>query len=125
MSIHQRQLDALSTKNKPLSQLEKSAAERSLQILVESAISCAKHLNKKEQLPDRLDAYQSMQQVIEEHNINPDYLPQLKGAIGMRNAIVHDYLNLDWDIIQIVLNEQKYTLLVNFSLELCGFLAVE
>ncbi|MEE8056221.1 MAG: DUF86 domain-containing protein [Pseudomonadales bacterium] len=125
VNIHQRQLDSLSDNNKPLSQLERSAAERSLQILVESAIGCAKHLNKKGELPERLDAYQAMQQVIEQYKITSAYLPQLKGAIGMRNAIVHDYLNLDWEIIQIVLNEQKYKRVVDFISELCGYLNLD
>jgi len=51
VAVHCRQLDSLSAKNSPLSQLERSAAERSLQILVESAIGSAKHLNKKQACP--------------------------------------------------------------------------
>jgi uncharacterized protein YutE (UPF0331/DUF86 family) len=102
--------------------LEQTAAERSLQILVESAIGCAKHLNKKGSLPDRLDSYQSMQQVIEAYGISPDYLPQLKGAIGMRNAIVHDYLNLDWALIQTVLDKQQHQRLTDFVTEVCTYL---
>ena len=118
-AVHCKQLNSLSSKSEPLNLLERSAAERSLQILVESAIGSAKHLNKKEGLPERLDSYQTITQLTEELDINTAYLPQLKGAIGMRNAIVHDYLNLDWELIQAVLDQQQYLLLVDFIRDIC------
>ena len=119
VAVHRRQLDSLSGKKNLLSQLERSAAERSLQILVESAIGSAKHLNKKAGLPERLDNYQTIQQLTEELDIDPDYLPQLKGAIGMRNAIVHDYLNLDWELIQAVLDGKHYRRVADFVHDIC------
>lgn len=39
-------------------------------------------------------------------------------AIGMRNAIVHDYLNVDRQLIRAVLCEGSYKLVTEF-LELC------
>ncbi len=119
LSVHCRQLDSLSAITRPLSQMERSAAERSLQILVESAIGSAKHLNKKEGLPERLDSYQTIVQLTQELDIDSDYLPQLKGAIGMRNAIVHDYLNLDWELIQAVLDRQHYRRVADFVDDIC------
>lgn len=32
----------------------------------------------------------------------------LRGAVGMRNAIIHDYLNLDWRLLETVLSEARY-----------------
>ncbi len=32
----------------------------------------------------------------------------MRGAVGMRNAIIHDYLNFDWKKIEVVLNGKKY-----------------
>lgn len=32
----------------------------------------------------------------------------LKGAIGMRNAIVHDYLDLDWELVQGVIKQKAF-----------------
>ena len=122
VAVHCRQLDLLSAQTEQLSQLEKSATERSLQILVESAIGSAKHLNKKEGLPARLDSYQAIVQLTEELDISSDYLPQLKGAIGMRNAIVHDYLNLDWGLLQAVLDQHYYRTVADFIRELCVYL---
>ena len=123
VAVHCKQLDSLSAKDKPLTLLERSAAERSLQILVDSAIGSAKHLNKKESLPQRLDSYQTITQLTEELDINTDYLPQLKGAIGMRNAIIHDYLNLDWELIQAVLDQQHYQRVADFIHEICKHLS--
>jgi len=123
LAVHCRQLDSLSAITRPLTQIERSAAERSLQILVESAIGSAKHLNKKEGLPERLDSYQTIVQLSEELGIDPNYLPQLKGAIGMRNAIVHDYLNLDWELIQAVLDQQHYRRVADFIHDVCRYLS--
>ena len=38
----------------------------------------------------------------------------LKGALGMRNAIVHDYLNLDWTRIEAVLVNKHYRAIGEF-----------
>ena len=31
----------------------------------------------------------------------------MHGAVGVRNAIIQDYLNLDWNKLEAVLKEQK------------------
>ena len=92
--------------------------------MVESAIGSAKHLDKKAGLPERLDSYQTIQQLTEELDIDPDYLPKLKGAIDMRNAIVHDYLNLDWELIQAVLDGKHYKRVADFVHDICGKLLI-
>ncbi len=38
-----------------------------------------------------------------------------KQIIGMRNALVHDYLNIDPEIIRLVIKDKKYEELVVFS----------
>src|SRR5690606_41691548 len=44
------------------------------------------------------------------HDLLNSQIPHalLKGALGMRNAIVHDYLNLDWTRIEAVLVNKHY-----------------
>jgi uncharacterized protein YutE (UPF0331/DUF86 family) len=37
-------------------------------------------------------------------------------AIGLRNRIVHDYLNVDMTVIETLVKEQKYQLQVQFLL---------
>ena len=118
--VHSHILDQLSDKITPLTQIERAAAERSLQVLAEAMIGCSKHLNKKLGQPSRSDAYQSITQIANASGLSEDTLTQLNGAIGMRNAIVHDYLNLDWNRIRIVISERKYQLITITTHKICS-----
>ncbi|WP_231759833.1 type VII toxin-antitoxin system HepT family RNase toxin [Microbulbifer elongatus] len=105
--VHERLLDTIrSTPETGL--LERTAAERSLQILIEAAIGATKHANKKLNYPARSEAASAIAQLLEHHPLTNVSAQEMKGAVGMRNAIVHDYLNLDWELIRAVLEEQKY-----------------
>jgi uncharacterized protein YutE (UPF0331/DUF86 family) len=42
----------------------------------------------------------------------------------MRNAIVHDYLNLDWELIQAVLDNQHYRRVADFVHDICEQLLI-
>ena len=99
---------------RPLSFNERSATERSLQVIVEAAIGCSKHYLKSRNKPVPSEARASIERVYEILSItNPD-INDMRGAAGMRSAIIHDYLNLDWGKIEIVLNEKKYHLVKKY-----------
>ena len=95
VDLHTGQLDQLSERLSVLNQIEKTAIERSLQIIVEAAIGCSKQFGRKYNLVDRADAFQNIEQAASGCGVDQDWYSQLKGAVGMRNAIVHDYLNLN------------------------------
>lgn len=122
VNVHANLLDQLRDMPLPLSQIEKTAAERSLQLLAEAAIGCSKQLNRQQNLPDRAEAFQHVEQSVLFCKMPGAWLPQLKGAIGMRNAIVHDYLNLDWELIGDVIRRRKYAVLVDFTRGVCDTL---
>jgi len=114
----QEQLETLSelaetTKRQPLRKIERLAAERSLQIMIEAAIGVAKHCCKKAGKTHSGDAYKNL---LTAHDLLNSNIPHsaLKGAAGMRNAIVHDYLNLDWARIEAVIVNQQYQTLGDF-----------
>ncbi|MFL0808610.1 MAG: DUF86 domain-containing protein [Oceanobacter sp.] len=92
---------------RPLRKLERLATERSLQVLVEAAIGTAKQCCKQAQLTTPGDSYAT---ALKAHDLLQSHIPHavLRGAIGMRNAIVHDYLNLDWTRIEAVLKSRGY-----------------
>ena len=122
VNVHANLLDQLRDRPWPLGQIERTAAERSLQLLAEAAIGCSKQLNRRHNLPDRADAFQHVEQSAVFCRLPAEWLPQLKGAIGMRNAIVHDYLNLDWELIGEVIRQRKYIVLVDFTRGVCDAL---
>jgi uncharacterized protein YutE (UPF0331/DUF86 family) len=96
---------------------ERNSVERSLQVITEAAIGCSKHLLKALGKPvpsESRAAIWGAYDVLKMHD--PD-ISVLRGAVGMRNAIIHDYLNLDWNRIDPVLLERKYLLVQQFVVQ--------
>jgi uncharacterized protein YutE (UPF0331/DUF86 family) len=105
---------------RPLSFNERNAAERGLQVLVEMAIGCSKHLLKARGLPVPAEARAALERVYEQLALTAPPIAVMRGAVGMRNAIIHDYLNLDWQRLETVLAGRKYHEVARYSEVLCG-----
>ena len=99
---------------RPLSFNEKNATERSLQVLVEIVIGCAKHTLKSQGKPQPSEANVAVTRAYEILQPITPTLQQLTKAVGMRNTIIHDYLNIDWDIVESVMTQKKYHDLMGF-----------
>lgn len=102
---------------KDWSQPEYRAAERLLQILIESLIGVGKQWLKFLEQQPISDAYQTMEKLCLLKKIPSERLVDIKKMIGLRNAIVHDYLNIDREIIKDVVKNKHY-LLVNKIIDL-------
>lgn len=89
------------------------AAERNLQLLVEACIGIAKHTLKclGKQVPS--EARQVFAKLKAEGQDDSD-IPWQQ-VIGMRNALVHDYLNLDRERIIDVIRQGHYRSLIIFA----------
>jgi uncharacterized protein YutE (UPF0331/DUF86 family) len=105
---------------RPLSFNERNAAERGLQVLVEMAVGCSKHLLKARQLPVPAEARAALERVYERLALTAPPISVMRGAVGMRNAIIHDYLNLDWQRLEAVLAERKYHEVARYIETLCA-----
>jgi uncharacterized protein YutE (UPF0331/DUF86 family) len=88
------------------------AIERSLQILIESFIGLARytleitfnvHVSKSREAIDVLH----LKGIFDDH-----IYQQLNKMIGFRNVLVHDYLNLNPAIIQSIVRQQHYNLVI-------------
>ena len=99
---------------RPLTFNERSAVERSLQVIVEAAIGCSKHYLKSKNKPVPSEARASIERTYELLAITTPELNEMRGAVGMRNAIIHDYLNLDWERLEKILRQGKYTIVMEY-----------
>ena len=91
------------------------ATERLLQVFTELCIGLAKHCVKKMQGNSASDAYQTFSLLKEHGLITSDELMQWKKIIGMRNGLVHDYLNIDLLILEHIIKQKQYLQLDEFS----------
>jgi uncharacterized protein YutE (UPF0331/DUF86 family) len=115
----QAMLDAVSQRlrqQQMLSALEQAGVLHALQVLTENAIGKAKVWIKQRQLPVTVSAYDAFAQLHREKIIDDEALRNWTAAIGLRNRIVHDYLNVDMSIIESLVKERKYQLQVQFLL---------
>jgi uncharacterized protein YutE (UPF0331/DUF86 family) len=120
-------------RQRQLSFIERNSAERSIQVLVEACIGLSKHICKasgRQILGDAsanaqkaVDILQAQQGANVAGIVDQQALKHLLGAIGMRNAIVHDYLNLDWELVAQVILSKAYLRLNPFILAATAYLS--
>lgn len=112
----EKELEGLSkiVQERSLGQYEYRAAERTLQITIEACIGIAKHWCKKIDGIAPISAYQAFERLAE-HKVIESNKNQWKQIIGMRNALVHDYLNIDHNVIEYLLSSLQYLALFQFA----------
>lgn len=110
------QLDQMATllKTRELTTTEYLAVERLLQILIESSIGFAKQWVKSlgQNIPS--DAYRAFLALHDQGKLNSDELMQWKKIIGLRNILVHEYLNIERSVIEYTLKNQLYLFIYHF-----------
>ena len=90
-----------------LSLLEQSGVLHALQILIENAIGKAKQLLKASGQPIPLSGYDAFKALACQGLATQDDLTKWNAIIGLRNRIVHDYMNIDMDqVIALVADDQ-------------------
>jgi uncharacterized protein YutE (UPF0331/DUF86 family) len=99
-----------------LSRLEQNGVLHAFQILVENAVGKAKQQLKAAGKQVPLSAYDSFLCLTELGVVNKSDLSAWNAAIGLRNRIVHDYMNIDMQrVLELVKNEQ-YRFITEFLL---------
>ncbi|GHA12459.1 type VII toxin-antitoxin system HepT family RNase toxin [Oceanisphaera arctica] len=97
----------------PWSRFEQRAAERTLQVLIESCIGLAKHWAKKETGMASNEALTAFNRLVEKGVI--DKSTPWRKVIGLRNALVHDYLEVDPVIVHDVIAPDYHQALIEFA----------
>jgi uncharacterized protein YutE (UPF0331/DUF86 family) len=78
-----------------LSRLEQNGVLHALQVLIENAIGKSKQRLKAAGEPVPVSAYDAFAALARRGGIHEDELPAWNAVIGLRNRIVHDYMNID------------------------------
>lgn len=101
---------------KTLSSLEQNGVLHAIQVLVENSIGKAKQLLKANGRQVPLSAYDSFHGISELGIIKPCDLNSWNAVIGLRNRIVHDYMNIDMQRVQDLVKEDQYRFITDFLL---------
>ena len=79
-----------------------------LQILIENAIG------KASDQPVPVSAYDAFKALTNHDPLTQAELPAWNAIIGLRNRIVHDYMNIDMDQVMTLIAENKEQFVVRF-----------
>ncbi len=104
-------------KARPLSPLEEGGVLHALQVLIENAIGKAKQLLKRQNHAVPVSAYDAFKQLALEGLLPMSALPEWNAVVGLRNRIVHDYMNIDMQQLLPLIAECKYDFVVDFLME--------
>ena len=97
-----------------LSKLEQSGELHAIQVLTENSIGKAKVILKSQGQTVPVSAYDAFSKLHALGYINADQLRDWTAAIGMRNRIVHEYLNVSMTVVEEIIVKQYYQLQIDF-----------
>ncbi len=100
-----------------LSPLEQAGALHALQILIENAIGKAKQWLKASERPVPISGYDAFSALANCAMIPQGDLPAWNAVIGLRNRLVHEYMNVDMQQVNALLIADKVEFVVRFLLE--------
>jgi uncharacterized protein YutE (UPF0331/DUF86 family) len=97
-----------------LTPLEQNGVLHALQVLIENAIGKAKHWLKAVNQPVPVSAYDAFQSLAQLGYITSEEIKEWNNAIGLRNRIVHDYMNIRMDIVLELVLAERFRFIVEF-----------
>ena len=101
---------------RPLTGLEMSGLLHALQVSAENAIGKAKHWLKASGSVVPISAYDAFAALVEAGLLPAQSLPTWNAIIGLRNRIVHEYMNIDLQLIEHMVLEQREQFVLDFLL---------
>lgn len=118
--FHQSILDEVSARLKQadtLSNLETNGVIHSLQVLIENAIGKTKHLLKFHGKNIPVSGYDAFEALKHNQLISASDLSKWQKIIGFRNTIVHEYVNVDLDLVNKIVINKEYQIIIDFLLK--------
>lgn len=104
--------------HRKLDDMEQRAAERSLQIMIENLIGkCKKILQYYDSPVIPLSGYDSAEILKNIGFYEEEEFVQIRRFFGFRNAIVHDYMDLDRSVVTRIIENKDYKKLEVFLIQ--------
>lgn len=103
--------------NHALSPLEQSGVLHALQILIENAIGKAKQWLKAQNQTVPISGYDAFSALAQYGLIAQTDLPDWNAVIGLRNRIVHDYMNMDMNQVLALVASGREKFITDFLFE--------
>lgn len=104
--------------------MKQDAIAANLQRIAEQAIDLANHVIKKRKLGLPKDSRESFGILEAEHVITRDIADKLKGMVGFRNILVHEYQEFDVGVMKDVIERRLEDVIV-FTNEVMGYMFTE
>ncbi len=104
-----------------LSRLEQNGVLHALQVLTENSIGKAKQYLKAAGEPVPVSAYDAFAALTRHGVVAQADLSAWNAVIGLRNRIVHDYMNIDLDRVMELVRDEKYRFVTSFLLSPLDF----
>lgn len=102
---------------RPLTKLEQSGLLHALQILIKNSIGKTKQILKVRNIPVPVSAYDAFAALVGQGEIETTQLQAWNAVIGLRNRIVHDYMNIDMNRVLELVQTNQDKLIVEFLLK--------
>jgi uncharacterized protein YutE (UPF0331/DUF86 family) len=99
-----------------LSRLEENGVLHALQMLIENAVGKAKQILKAKGEPVPVSAYDALAALARTGVIDAGDLPAWNAVIGLRNRIVHEYMNIDVSRVLELVRVNQHGFVVQFLL---------
>ncbi len=99
-----------------LSRLEQNGVLHALQVLIENAIGKARQILKAKGEPVPVSAYDALAALARLRVIAEADLQAWNAAIGLRNRIVHEYMNLDIERVLELVRADQHRFVTKFLL---------
>ncbi len=109
-----------------LDKIEIRAARASMQIIIENAIGKARRILKHYNCPLVPSRARDALVIMYDTGLLSDEMYQsLMAAVGFRNAMIHDYMNFDENVLLGILRNKKYQDIHDFLIEEPNYSAVQ
>jgi uncharacterized protein YutE (UPF0331/DUF86 family) len=99
-----------------LTPLEQNGVLHALQVLIENAIGKAKQLLKSRGETVPVSAYDAFAALARQGDVEQEQLIAWNAVVGLRNRIVHDYMNIDMTKVLDMVSQGRYEFVAEFLL---------